>query len=171
MNDAGSFLTCKMCKGPYEDPRILPCFHTFCFQCLGSCLTDKRRKTRSSSTIKLTCPLCQLEFDLFKKDFDSLKKNSLILKLIALLPILNAPREAECDYREEDLEHFTKLLLEEIHQERSWTWENLKMMNSSFKELEDSAHNARKSIKHFGMYFVTFQLHKNFNKNRCRTKL
>lgn len=158
MNVANSFLTCKICKGLYEDPRILPCFHTFCFQCMESRLTDKRRKTSSSSTMKLTCPLCHLAFDFIKKDFYGMKKNSHILKLISFLPTLYASREAEYDYRDEDLEHFTKLLLNEVQQEINWTLENLKMMNSSFKELESSAQNERKRIENFGAYFVTLHL-------------
>ena len=44
-----SELTCALCTKVYEDPRGLPCLHTYCFRCLADYVG-------SSKTIK--CPIC-----------------------------------------------------------------------------------------------------------------
>ena len=31
-----NFFECHICHNAYEDPRILPCGHTFCFVCMCS---------------------------------------------------------------------------------------------------------------------------------------
>lgn len=46
-------LTCPICLDLFDDPRVLPCSHTFCGKCLHA--TD-----RHSSMI--TCPLCRYHF-------------------------------------------------------------------------------------------------------------
>ena len=43
-------LTCPVCLDLFDDPRLLPCSHTFCWKCL--------RSTRNSSLV-VTCPLCR----------------------------------------------------------------------------------------------------------------
>ncbi|XP_070556580.1 tripartite motif-containing protein 2-like [Ptychodera flava] len=44
------FLTCPICLEQYKNPKILPCYHTFCQQCLEK-LVEK--------TGSLNCPNCQ----------------------------------------------------------------------------------------------------------------
>ncbi|KAI8512721.1 hypothetical protein Bbelb_093600 [Branchiostoma belcheri] len=44
------FLTCAVCEEIYTDPRVLPCLHTFCANCL-----EKWRKRKR----KVTCPTCR----------------------------------------------------------------------------------------------------------------
>lgn len=41
---------CPVCNTEYKDPRVLPCTHTFCFNCI-------RQKLISNSV--LTCPKCE----------------------------------------------------------------------------------------------------------------
>ena len=42
-------LFCRVCLEPYEDPRILPCLHTFCFKCLQKIAADRM----------VVCPVCR----------------------------------------------------------------------------------------------------------------
>ncbi|XP_070548262.1 E3 ubiquitin-protein ligase TRIM33-like [Ptychodera flava] len=37
---AGRFLTCPQCKNAYTDPKILPCYHSFCVSCIEKLVTD-----------------------------------------------------------------------------------------------------------------------------------
>lgn len=42
-------MTCKICLKYYDDPRLLPCSHTYCFQCI--------RKEISGINGNFTCPM------------------------------------------------------------------------------------------------------------------
>ena len=44
---------CQLCSKPYTDPRILPCLHSFCGQCLHMEIE------RSGDKQKMECPTCQ----------------------------------------------------------------------------------------------------------------
>ena len=47
-------LVCQLCFKPYTDPRILPCLHSFCEQCLHNEIT------RLSGQRSIRCPSCHL---------------------------------------------------------------------------------------------------------------
>ena len=44
---------CSLCKQPYRDPRLLPCLHSFCYECLQKHMDDS---TEQQAT--LVCPAC-----------------------------------------------------------------------------------------------------------------
>ena len=48
--------TCTICQSTYSDPRLLPCFHSFCRSCLERLSTSTPRKIK--------CPLCRTEHSL-----------------------------------------------------------------------------------------------------------
>lgn len=50
-------LKCFLCSGFYEDPKTLPCLHTFCKKCL---LKNIQNKT---TDLPKKCPVCQETFD------------------------------------------------------------------------------------------------------------
>ena len=45
--------TCHLCSKPYDDPRILPCLHSFCLQCLH------HEKEKSGSQQMFQCSICE----------------------------------------------------------------------------------------------------------------
>ena len=51
--DCGKDGYCFLCKEPYRDPRLLPCLHAFCFNCLQKQLEDPTEKQAA-----LLCPTC-----------------------------------------------------------------------------------------------------------------
>lgn len=57
---------CNVCKRLYRDPRILPCLHTFCSECIGQLETfsvgGPPRGERPSVTV--LCPTCDSEVDI-----------------------------------------------------------------------------------------------------------
>ena len=46
-------ITCQLCSKPYKEPRILPCLHSFCGQCL------RKEIERSGTKQNMECPTCQ----------------------------------------------------------------------------------------------------------------
>ncbi|XP_013407928.1 tripartite motif-containing protein 3-like [Lingula anatina] len=63
-------LTCCICLGEYEDPRVLSCYHTFCF----GCISDHASKTVSVDKT-FQCPLCREEIKLPREGLVKLKKD------------------------------------------------------------------------------------------------
>ena len=68
-----SLLECSVCLQVFQDPRILPCGHTFCLPCL-------------QKTSNRLCPLCKREWTLPTSDTCSLPKNFTVENFIASLP-------------------------------------------------------------------------------------
>lgn len=55
--DIPSELKCSMCQLEYNEPRLLPCLHSFCYRCL-----EEEVSHRTENRIR--CPKCQKDFDL-----------------------------------------------------------------------------------------------------------
>ncbi|XP_045174734.2 E3 ubiquitin-protein ligase TRIM56-like [Mercenaria mercenaria] len=53
-----SKLDCSICLSAFKDPKILPCFHTFCLQCLDEYVI------RNEQTGKFECPLCRVDTEI-----------------------------------------------------------------------------------------------------------
>ena len=51
------FYTCSICMSPYEDPRSLPCLHTFC----EGCLRDYTETRGFAEVGSFPCPQCRNE--------------------------------------------------------------------------------------------------------------
>ncbi|EDO30925.1 predicted protein, partial [Nematostella vectensis] len=49
-------VTCSICIEHFDDPRVLPCLHSFCRHCL------EELAVHSEGRGKLVCPLCKAEF-------------------------------------------------------------------------------------------------------------
>lgn len=85
-------LTCQVCANFYEDPRILPCLHTFCCQCIETLLRNRPIKDKL-----LKCPTCQLDTGLEnRKAVRKLPANSLLVSLLDLL-LIQEGEAVECD--------------------------------------------------------------------------
>ncbi|XP_078602849.1 E3 ubiquitin-protein ligase TRIM71-like [Branchiostoma floridae x Branchiostoma japonicum] len=67
------FLACPVCQNIFDNPRVLPCLHTFCARCL-----DKWRKGKS----QFTCPTCRQQVSLQGEDVTSLPPNFYINSLL-----------------------------------------------------------------------------------------
>ncbi|XP_019620500.1 PREDICTED: tripartite motif-containing protein 2-like [Branchiostoma belcheri] len=67
------FLTCAICMLHFRDPRILPCLHTFCKECLQHWATKQQ---------PLECPTCRKPVSLPDQGVDGLKSNFYVSNLL-----------------------------------------------------------------------------------------
>ncbi|XP_013925379.1 PREDICTED: E3 ubiquitin-protein ligase TRIM56 [Thamnophis sirtalis] len=80
---AGSFLTCNICLGHYCQPKILPCLHSYCQDCLKTLQGGAKRELR--------CPECREPVPL-PAGIEGLKTNFFINGLLDLVPPVEKAR-------------------------------------------------------------------------------
>ncbi|CAH1245746.1 CLCA1 [Branchiostoma lanceolatum] len=67
------FLTCPVCLLHFRDPRVLPCLHTFCKQCLQEWATKQQ---------PLECPTCRTQVSLPDQGVNGLRTNFYVNNLL-----------------------------------------------------------------------------------------
>ena len=75
-------VSCSVCKSPFTDPKILPCFHTFCLHCL-----NELQRT-SGKHGEITCPECRRKFQVpgsgYPKDLPANFRMNSLLDVMAI---------------------------------------------------------------------------------------
>lgn len=69
-------LTCPICLDRYRNPKLLPCQHTFCYQCLEGCEDIVRRQVK--------CPECRAEHHIPFKGLDFFPNNLTLAKFLEI---------------------------------------------------------------------------------------
>src|SRR6218665_607716 len=69
---------CPICMSAFSDPRILPCIHTFCVECLRR----TSEATQKNPGDKMPCPLCRKEFTIPEDGMQGLQKNFFMVNLL-----------------------------------------------------------------------------------------
>ena len=69
------FLVCPICLRNYENPKLLPCLHTFCGNCLADYVFNLTKDgfqqgsvSGSQQRVKFKCPVCRTDTDLELSD-------------------------------------------------------------------------------------------------------
>ena len=75
-------VSCSVCMSPFTEPKILPCFHTFCLHCLN----DLQRTSGKHGEI--TCPECRRKFQVpgsgYPKDLPANFRMNSLLDVMAI---------------------------------------------------------------------------------------
>ncbi|XP_030837060.1 tripartite motif-containing protein 2 isoform X1 [Strongylocentrotus purpuratus] len=71
------FLVCGICLDRYKVPKVLPCLHTFCQNCLENYVP--------SESLTLTCPLCRQQSIVPERGVAGLQSNFFITNLMEVL--------------------------------------------------------------------------------------
>uniref|UniRef100_A0A1A7XAE6 Tripartite motif-containing protein 2 n=1 Tax=Iconisemion striatum TaxID=60296 RepID=A0A1A7XAE6_9TELE len=71
------FLICSICLDRYENPKVLPCLHTFCERCLQNYIP--------AHSLTLSCPVCRQTSILPEKGVVALQNNFFITNLMDVL--------------------------------------------------------------------------------------
>src|ERR1700733_375234 len=69
---------CPICMSSFTDPRMLPCIHTFCFECLKRTAETEQRKPGD----KMPCPLCRKDFIISTDGVNGVQKNFFMENLL-----------------------------------------------------------------------------------------
>ena len=72
---------CGICFAVIDEPKALPCLHTFCFNCLMSWSESSTKKNPDKYTDNISCPSCREDFPLPKGGVKELKTNFFVNKL------------------------------------------------------------------------------------------
>ena len=75
-------VSCSVCMSPFTDPKMLPCFHTFCLHCL-----NELQRT-SGKHGEITCPECRRKFQVpgsgYPKDLPANFRMNSLLDVMAI---------------------------------------------------------------------------------------
>src|SRR6218665_447232 len=69
---------CPICMSVFIDPRMLPCIHTFCVECLNRTGEAQQKKPGD----KMPCPLCRKEFTIPEDGMHGVQKNFFMENLL-----------------------------------------------------------------------------------------
>ena len=93
---------CPICMSTFTDPRMLPCIHTFCFECLS--LTGEADQKKPGD--KIPCPLCRKEFIIPEDGMHGVPKNFFMENLLECKKTLQMGSDViicdMCNIRNED---------------------------------------------------------------------
>src|SRR6218665_3416204 len=86
---------CSICFKTFTDPRMLPCIHTFCLECLK----ETGKAARKQPGEKLPCPLCRNLFVIPAEGMIHLQKNFFMQHLIDVTTVIQVGQKsvADCD--------------------------------------------------------------------------
>ncbi|CAB4021643.1 E3 ubiquitin- ligase TRIM71-like [Paramuricea clavata] len=93
-NDVPDEIQCKICKKRYEDPKLLPCLHTFCKACL-----EQSVETHDGA---LHCPVCPAEIGSSEySGVEKLQSNFLVSNLLQAIDLKQGLSSKQCESCEE----------------------------------------------------------------------
>jgi hypothetical protein len=79
-------LKCSVCHDVFQDPRILPCGHTFCLQCLQHIVHAAVTRNGNATVDKIPCPQCRTQFSVGSQNLHNSRKNYIHADLLPSLP-------------------------------------------------------------------------------------
>uniref|UniRef100_A0A672L7I7 Midline 2 n=1 Tax=Sinocyclocheilus grahami TaxID=75366 RepID=A0A672L7I7_SINGR len=83
METLESELTCPICLELFEDPLLLPCAHSLCFNCAHRILVSHCSSTKPLESISaFQCPTCRYVITLNQRGLEGLKRNVTLQNII-----------------------------------------------------------------------------------------
>ncbi|KAJ8021082.1 Tripartite motif-containing protein 2 [Holothuria leucospilota] len=85
------FVHCTICTEPHNEPKMLPCLHSFCLPCL-------ERWARNNHSQSFSCPKCRRKVNLPRDGVCSLPHNFFLVSLMERLEEINRLSNEHQDY-------------------------------------------------------------------------
>ena len=93
-NKVESLLECSVCLETLNDPRTLPCFHSFCKVCLEKIVRIERKKAKIED---FNCPSCRSVFQLkSNQEVAELSSSHFIRNMLEAVQLQNQAKHANC---------------------------------------------------------------------------
>ena len=89
--DLKSLLDCSICLETFDDPRTLPCLHSFCKKCLENFVDGKRDD-------ELNCPVCRCKFTLSQRGVVGMTRNHFICNMVEVMSIQQQDKCIPCSH-------------------------------------------------------------------------
>jgi len=85
--------TRSICQDMFDNPKLLPCLHTFCLKCLQRYFKDKCLGD------EVPCPICRKEFEIPSNGLDSLRHHFFVQQLVDVRKVESSAEidEALCE--------------------------------------------------------------------------
>jgi hypothetical protein len=84
-------LTCAVCGCRFDDPRVLPCLHTYCMKCVESLAQQESARAEPEKKIStVVCPQCREEHTLPETGAGELPEFPIFFQLVTLLEVYRA---------------------------------------------------------------------------------
>ena len=91
VNEVRDITECSICTEMFCNPKMLPCFHTFCLKCIEQFCKGKEEGDT------MLCPMCRREFFVPTGGFSKLSDNFFIGRLIAVQSASGTKEVLNCD--------------------------------------------------------------------------
>ncbi|XP_039599674.1 tripartite motif-containing protein 45 isoform X2 [Polypterus senegalus] len=88
--------TCAVCALLFREPKLLPCLHTFCAECISRLELFSGQGSKGSC-VTLLCPVCDTEVSLPPTGVDGLTTDQLAANEVLLESLLREECELVCD--------------------------------------------------------------------------
>ncbi|XP_028392051.1 E3 ubiquitin-protein ligase TRIM33-like [Dendronephthya gigantea] len=87
-------LKCCTCGETLEEPKTLPCFHSFCKKCLATYFEDELKVKEREYNNAFECPKCKTQLNLKQGDgVEGILPNEFISNLLDILPVIKQQKE------------------------------------------------------------------------------
>ena len=97
VDEIESLLTCSICLETLNDPRTLPCFHSFCKCCLEKFVKKQREKAVGKEIKDFNCPTCRSVFTLEpKEEVEGMSGSHFIRNMLDVMAIQRRAKVAKC---------------------------------------------------------------------------
>ena len=91
VNEVKDITECSICTEMFTNPKMLPCFHTFCLKCIEE-FCEKKEEGDT-----LPCPVCRKEFVVPTGGLSKLSVNFFVERLIAVQSASSLNEVVNCD--------------------------------------------------------------------------
>ena len=101
VDEIESLLTCSICLETLNDPRTLPCFHSFCKCCLETFVKKQREKVVGKEIKDFNCPTCRSVFTLEpSEEVEGMSGSHFIRNMLDVMAIQRRAKVAKCSHCE-----------------------------------------------------------------------